>query len=183
MKRKSFWCLVAVVASGVFSSIWNKHICFVLSIKSTYKMSVSGFFFFFGGEGLWKYSIKWSRFWKTHVWLEHTLSLPPPLPPPAVGSCGRRNWKSHLVRTQSLNVLPLKPGAGQYVATCYAYRPGFLPRLFLPFRSIHLHFFQNLSQFLPVLTVANTGSCVGLQNKIGLPAGYRFPFWMTAEYK
>ena len=32
---------------------------------------------------------------------------------PAVGSCGR---KSHLVRTQSLNVLPFKPGVGQYIA-------------------------------------------------------------------
>ena len=31
-----------------------------------------------------------------------------------------------------------------YSHTCYAY-------LFLPFQSIHLHFFQNLSQFLPVL--------------------------------
>ena len=35
---------------------------------------------------------------------------------PAVGSCGRRNYKPHLVRTQSLNVLPLKPGVGQYIA-------------------------------------------------------------------
>ena len=35
--------------------------------------------------------------------------------------------------------------------TCYAYCQGFLPCLFLPFQSIHLHFFQNLSQFFPVL--------------------------------
>ena len=35
---------------------------------------------------------------------------------PAVGSCGRRKLKSHLVRTQSLNVLPLKPGIGHYIA-------------------------------------------------------------------
>ena len=34
-----------------------------------------------------------------------------------------------------------------YSHTCYAYCQGFLPRLFLPFRSIHLHFFQNLSRF------------------------------------
>ena len=39
--------------------------------------------------------------------------------------------------------------------------------LYLPFWSIHLHIFQNLSQFFPVLAVANTGSCVGPQNKIG----------------
>ena len=38
-----------------------------------------------------------------------------------------------------------------YSHTCYAFCPGFLPCLFLPFQSIHLHFFQNLSQFFPVL--------------------------------
>ena len=31
--------------------------------------------------------------------------------------------------------------------TCYAYCQGFLPCLFLPLRSIHLHFFENLSRF------------------------------------
>ena len=43
-----------------------------------------------------------------------------------------------------------------YSHTCYAYCQGFLPCLFLPFQSIHLHFFQNLSRFFPVLAVANT---------------------------
>ena len=43
-----------------------------------------------------------------------------------------------------------------YSHTCYAYCQGFLSCLFLHFRSIHLHFFQNLSQFFPVLAVANT---------------------------
>ena len=39
-----------------------------------------------------------------------------------------------------------------YSHTCYAYCQGrTLPCLFLPFQSIHLHFFQNLSQFFPVL--------------------------------
>ncbi|WP_419637997.1 hypothetical protein, partial [Thiolapillus sp.] len=38
-----------------------------------------------------------------------------------------------------------------YSHTCYAYCQGFLPCLFLPFLSIHLHFFQNLSRFFPVL--------------------------------
>ncbi len=33
-----------------------------------------------------------------------------------------------------------------YSHTCYAYCQGFLPCLFLHFRSIHLHFFQNLSR-------------------------------------
>ena len=57
-----------------------------------------------------------------------------------------------------------------YSHTCYAYCQGFFPCLFLPFQSIHLHFFQNLSRFFPVLALANTGSCIGLQNKIGQPA-------------
>ena len=54
--------------------------------------------------------------------------------------------------------------------TCYAYCQGFLPCLFLPFRSFHLHFFQNISRFL-----LTHGSCVGPQNKLGHPAGCRFP--------
>ena len=62
-----------------------------------------------------------------------------------------------------------------YSHTCYAYCQGFLAHLFLPFLSIHLHFFQNFSRFFPVLTVANTGSCVGPKNKIFHPAGCRFP--------
>ena len=32
------------------------------------------------------------------------------------GELRTQKLKSHLVRTQSLNVLPLKPGVGQYVA-------------------------------------------------------------------
>ena len=39
-----------------------------------------------------------------------------------------------------------------YSHTCYTYCQGFLfSCLFLHFRSIHLHFFQNLSRFFPVL--------------------------------
>ena len=33
------------------------------------------------------------------------------------GELRTQKLKSHLVRTQSLNVLPLKPGVGQYIAT------------------------------------------------------------------
>ena len=54
--------------------------------------------------------------------------------------------------------------------TCYAYCQGFLPCLFLPFLSIHLHFFQNLSRFLLCWLWLTHGSCVGPQNKIGQPA-------------
>ena len=54
-----------------------------------------------------------------------------------------------------------------YSYTCYAYCQGVLSWLFLPFQSIHLHFFQNLSQFFPVLacrikevTLLDAGSLV-----------------------
>ena len=58
-----------------------------------------------------------------------------------------------------------------YCQACYAHCQGFPPCLFLPFRSIYLNFFQNISRFFPVLAVANTGSCGSPQNKIGHPAG------------
>ena len=75
-----------------------------------------------------------------------------------------------------------------YSHKCYAYCQGSLPCLFLPFRSIHLHFSQISPEFVCVCVcmcvcvcvcvcvcnLANTGSCVGPQNKIGHPAGYRF---------
>ena len=54
-----------------------------------------------------------------------------------------------------------------YSPACYTYCQEFLPCQFLPFWSIHLHFDQNLSQVFHVLAAAITGSCVGLQNKIG----------------
>ena len=69
-----------------------------------------------------------------------------------------------------------------YSHTYYAYCQ-VLPCLFLPFRSIHLHFFQNLSRVFPVLAVANTDSCVGSQNKIGQPAGCGFPCLVPTKYK
>ena len=60
---------------------------------------------------------------------------------------------SHLLRTQSLNVLPLKPGVGQYMAihATLTVRDFFLPCLFLLFWSIH----QHVSKTSPVF------SCVG----------------------
>ena len=48
-----------------------------------------------------------------------------------------------------------------YSHKCYDYYQGFLSDLFRHFRSIHLHFFQNLSRVFPVLAVANSGSCGG----------------------
>ena len=77
---------------------------------------------------------------------------------PRSGELRTQKLKSHLVRTQSLNVLPFKPGVGQYIAEhgTLTARDFFLSCLFLHFRSIRLHFFQNLSRFFPVLAVTNT---------------------------
>ena len=70
-----------------------------------------------------------------------------------------------------------------YSHTCYAYCQGFLPYLLLPFHSIHLHFFQNPSQFFLCWLWPTHGFCVGPQNKIGLPARGRFSCWVPVEYK
>ena len=70
-----------------------------------------------------------------------------------------------------------------YSHACYTKCQGFLPCLFLPFWSIHLHFFQNLSQFCVCWLWLTHGSCVGPQNKIGHPPWGRFPWWVPAENK
>ena len=70
-----------------------------------------------------------------------------------------------------------------YSRTCYAYCQGFLLCLFLPFLSIQLHFFQNLSRFFLRWLWLTHGSCVGPQNKIGHLARGRFPCWVPTEYK
>ena len=62
-----------------------------------------------------------------------------------------------------------------YSHTCCAYYQGFLPCLFLPFRFIHLHFFQNLSRFLLCWLWLTHVSCVSPQGKVGHPAGGRIP--------
>ena len=94
---------------------------------------------------------------------------------PCSGELRTQKLKSHLVRTQSLNVLPLKPGVGQYVAidATLTARNFFLIST-LPFHS-SAFFPQTSPDFFSALAVANTGSCVGPPNKIGHPAGCRFP--------
>ena len=84
--------------------------------------------------------------------------------------------KSHLMITQNLEVLPLKPGECQYIAmhATLTARDFFLVN-FYPSGPFTCIFSQNLSRVFPVLAVANTGSCVGPQNKIGHPAGGGFP--------
>ena len=83
--------------------------------------------------------------------------------------------KFRLIRTQSLKVFPLKPGVGQYIAmhATLTARDFFLANFYPsgPFTCI----FQNLSRVCLVLAVANIDFCVGPQNKIGHPAGCRFP--------
>ena len=75
---------------------------------------------------------------------------------PRSGELRTQKLKSHLVRIQSLNVLPLKPGIGQYIAIhatltttdfflVYFYISGPLPA-----------FFPKPLPIFPVLAVANT---------------------------
>ena len=86
------------------------------------------------------------------------------------GELWKQKLRSHLLRTQSLKVFPVKPGVGQYIAThaTLTARDLFLAN-FYP-SSLFCIFSQNLSGVFPVLALANTGSCVGLQNKTGHPA-------------
>ena len=104
-------------------------------------------------------------------------------PVPRSGELRMQKLKSHLARTQSLNVLPLKPGVGhnEDMHASPTARDFFIE--LSTFRSIHLHFFQTSPDFFPVLAVADTGSCVGPQNKTAPPTGCRFPCWVPAEYK
>ena len=79
--------------------------------------------------------------------------------------------KSHMFTTQSLMVLPFRPGVDLYTAihATLTVRDFFLADLYPsgPFTCI---FFQTSPKFFPVVAVADTGSCVGPQNKIGPPA-------------
>ena len=83
---------------------------------------------------------------------------------PRSGELPSQKLKSHLMRTQSLKVLLLKPGVGQYIAmhAMITARDFFLANFDPsgPFICI----FQNLSWGFRVLPVANTGSSVGPQN-------------------
>ena len=91
----------------------------------------------------------------------------------------RRRWL--LLRTLGLQNLTISDFVEVLCYYHYLIEEGHIC-LFLPLRSIHLHF-SKTSRFFPVFAVANTGVCVGQQNKIGHPAGCRFPCWVPAEYK
>ena len=99
-----------------------------------------------------------------------------PLAPPHSGELRTQKLKSHLMRTQSLNVLPLKPGVGQYIsihATLTA-RDFFRACFYTsdPFTCI---FSKTSPDFSLCWLWLTHGSCVGPQNKIDHPAGCRFP--------
>ena len=103
------------------------------------------------------------------------------------GELRTQKLKSHLVRTQSLNVSPVKRGVGQYIAihATLTARDFFLA-YFYPFGPLTC-IFPN-GKFSPDFSrvgclLLTHGSCGGLQNKIGHPAGGRFPCRVPAEYK
>ena len=91
------------------------------------------------------------------------------------GELRTQKLKSHPMRTQSLNVLPLKPGVSQYIAihATLTARDFFLAYFYTfgPFTCI----FSNTSPDFSLCWLRLThGSCVGPQNKTGHPAGCRF---------
>ena len=78
--------------------------------------------------------------------------FPHSIKPDHSGELQTQKLNSHLVKTQSLNVLPFKPGVGQYIAihaTLTARE--FFFAYFYPSSSFTCIFFQNLSHFFPVL--------------------------------
>ena len=92
---------------------------------------------------------------------------------PRSGELRTQKLKSYLVRTQSLNVLPLKPGVGQFIAMLRLL-PG-ISSLLISTLLVHspAFFFQNIFRFLLCWLWLTHGSCVGPQNKIGHPVGCR----------
>ena len=101
---------------------------------------------------------------------------------PRNGEPRTQKFKSHLMRTQSLNVLALKPGVGQYIAihATLTARDFFLAYFYIsgPCTCI----FSKTSRFFLCWLWLTHGSCVGLQNKIGHPVGCRFPCLAPVEY-
>ena len=104
------------------------------------------------------------------------LSLSLSLSPPQWGAADAEK-KSRLVRTQSLNVFPLKPKVGQYIAI-HASLPArnFFPAYFYPSSPFTCIFSKTSPDFSLCWLWLTHGSCVGPQNKIGHPAGCRFPY-------
>ena len=183
------WCLIFTTVSALTFNLWIRHKhthALVLYMKVWVQNALLLYThttFLFIKWNLWTHACA-ATLLPSHVvsacylwWCHHLLSTPQ-------WGAADAEIKVPSGENTELKRSPFKAWSRSvYSHTCYAYCQELLPRLFLPFRSIHLHFFQNLSQFFPVLAVANTGSCVGPQNKIGHPVGCRFPCWLPAEYK
>ena len=118
----------------------------------------------------------------TRTSLKWTLFRQDLLTHPRSGELRMQKLKSHLVRTHSLNVLPLKPGVGQYIAihATLTARDFFLA-YFYPSGSFTCIFSKTSPDFSLCWLWLTHGSCVGPQNKIGHPAGCRFPCRVPAE--
>ena len=155
-----------------------------LSGFSIFKSYINASFYVFLCH--WKYllTVKSDRH-KDGCYLKHIFGVGMTVCLPRSGELRTQKLKSHLVRTQSLNVLPLKSGVGQYFIAIHATLTArnFFLAYFFPSGPFTCIFSKTSPDFVLVLAVANTGSCVGLQNKIGHPAGCRFPCWAPTEYR
>ena len=94
------------------------------------------------------------------------FSLPIPLSPASVspqwGAVRTLKLKSHLLRTQSLNILHLKPEVGQCIATNASLTArDFLLANFYTSGTFTCICSQTSPKCFPVLAVANIGFCVG----------------------
>ena len=90
--------------------------------------------------------------------------------------------KFHLVRTQSLNVLPLKPGVGQYIAT----HTTLTARDFFLISTLPVHspaFFPKPILIFPVLAMANTWFLCRPAEWNRSPCWRHFLCWVSAEYE
>ena len=106
----------------------------------------------------------------------------PPLIKPRCWELRTQNLKPHLVRTQSLNGLSVKPGLDRYIAI----HAKLTVIIHLLISTIPVHspaFFPKLSRFFLFWLWPTHGPCVGPQNKIGHPAGCRFSCSVPAEYR
>ena len=92
---------------------------------------------------------------------------------PRSGELRTQKLKPHLVRTQSLHSLPLKPGVSQYIAIQLRSLPR-ISSLLISTLPVHSPaFFPKPLPISRVLAVANTWFLC--KNKMGYPSGCRFP--------
>ena len=113
------------------------------------------------------------------------LSVRTEHPPPSTPQWGAADAEIKVPssRNTELKRSPFKAWSRSvYSHKCYAYCQGFFP-YFYPSGPFTCIFFQNLCRFLLCWLWLTHGSCLGPQNKMGHPAGCRFPCRVPAEYK